>query len=639
MTRKLSRLTEVLLQQHRAIILILHVCLISASLLISWLLRFEFVMRNGAILVGALPILIFLRLTAMARFNLLHGNWRFTGVDDAADIVKATAVGSIAFFAVIRLVLHIATFPISVYIIEAVLTGCMLATVRLSFRVLAEASGHVSANCPRKQVALIGAGFAAQMIIRELRARSKSYWVVGCLDDDPRKKGSKVLGKPVLGTVDDLPEVAARHGVEEVLIAVPSATSSQMRRFVDVCDAADLKYATVPSLNDLISGKAQINDIRNVDLEDLLGRQPIRLDIDFVRRAITGKVVLVTGAAGSIGSELCRQILHYEPSKLICLDHSETGLFYLQMELGSARAIYCVADYTHGERMSRLFAMHSVHTVFHAGAYKHVPLMEANLREALDNNVFGLKNFLEIAEAAHCQAFVLISSDKAVNPTSFMGCTKRLGELMLSSRPASGMRCVSVRFGNVLGSQGSVVPVFQKQLAEDRRLTVTHPEMTRYFMTIREAVSLVLQAAAIGNHRDILVLDMGEPVRIVDLARTLIRLSGRNEHEVEIVFTGLRPGEKLYEELFYEDEGMFATQCPHINRTQGIRSSWVDLKNELDQLHQTMFHVSDAEIRRQVQRIIPQYAIHPEQSETPVQSHTWRDPRPTFGLAAAASQD
>src|SRR5262249_35926706 len=342
------------------------------------------------------------------------------------------------------------------------------------------------------------------------------------------------------------------------LIAVPSASGAQMRRFVQICESAGLKSSTVPALKDLISGKSKINEVHAVNLDDLLGREPVSGDLFSVRHVLTERTILVTGAAGSIGSELCRQILEYEPLRLVCVDQNETGLFYLQMELErlsqASRVTYCVADYTDSERMLRIFGVNRVDIVFHAAAYKHVPLMEHNAREALQNNVFGLLRLLDVANTAQCQSFILISSDKAVNPSSIMGCTKRICELIMASFPSAQMRCVSVRFGNVLGSQGSVVPVFQKQLVEKQRITVTHPEITRFFMTIQEAVSLVLQAGAIGVDGDILVLDMGEPVRIVDLARTLIRLSGKTEKEVEIAFTGLRPGEKLYEELFYADE-------------------------------------------------------------------------------------
>ncbi|HWR14172.1 MAG TPA: nucleoside-diphosphate sugar epimerase/dehydratase [Terriglobales bacterium] len=560
-------------------------------------------------LISAAPILVLFRLIAMWRFNLLHGYWRFTGVDDASDIVKASAVGSLAFLVIIRFGLGVQAFPISVYVIEGVFFAFLLASVRLGFRILAEASLRMPATSPRKQVVIIGAGFAAQMIVRELTGTASGYWIVGCLDDDPKKRGTKIIGKPVLGTVDNLPELAAAHRIDEVLIAVPSASGAQMRRFVEACQKARLKFATVPSLQDLIAGRARIQDIRPVDVNDLLGRDPVKIDMESVRSVLEGQTVMVTGAAGSIGSELCRQILRYNPARLLCLDQNETGLFYLQFELNSAIASFWVADYTNAEYMENLLSRQAVQIIFHAAAYKHVPLMEDNPNEAIQNNVIGLDRFIQVADRAQCRSFVMISSDKAVNPSSLMGATKRIGELLLCSKPTSGMRCVSVRFGNVLGSQGSVIPVFQKQLAEQRRITVTHPDITRYFMTISEAVSLVLQASAIGVHRDILVLDMGEPIRITDLARTLIRLSGKSEDDVEIVYTGLRPGEKLYEELFYDYETVLNTECSKIKRAQTATLPWKDMRATLDALRAVKVKGTEYEIRAMVKVIVPEYTF------------------------------
>jgi FlaA1/EpsC-like NDP-sugar epimerase len=589
------------------LVLLLHIFLIFGSLLISWLLRFEFRFKDPRMVLSAVPILMLFRLTALSRFRLLHGHWRYTDIDDAADIAKATAVGSIAFFVSMRYVLGVVAFPLSIYVVEMIVNGCAVAGVRIAFRVMAEAAAHISTGRDRKQVLVIGAGFGAQMILRELRHNDSGHWVIGCLDDDPTKFGLKIQGKEVLGTVDEIAAISAEHGVDEVLIAVPSATGKQMQRFVGLCEESGLKFSTVPSLQDLVSGRAKINEVREVNVDDLLGRDPIKIDLESVRSVLTGKVVLVTGAAGSIGSELCRQILQYSPARLVCLDQSETGLFYLQMELGPRQTYYCVADVTNTERMRWVFETQQVDIVFHAAAYKHVPLMEENPREALHNNVFGLMRLLDVAEAADCQSFIMISSDKAVNPTNVMGATKRIGELMLAARPESSMRCVSVRFGNVLGSQGSVIPVFQRQLAENKPLTVTHPDITRFFMTIREAVSLVLQAAAIGTHRDILVLDMGEPVRIVDLARTLVRLSGKSESQIPISFTGLRPGEKLYEELFYSYEKAMVTQCSKIRRTSGRIVNWLHLKSGLERLRIALFDNSLPQIRSQIKAIVPEY--------------------------------
>ena len=366
---------------------------------------------------------------------------------------------------------------------------------------------------------------------------------------------------------------------------------------------------SLPPRGDAILDCASSQSSQDLDFNQLLGRAPAPIDCESVRTGVARKVVLVTGAAGSIGSELTRQILRFGPAKLICLDQSETGLFHLNAELDDNRVSMCLADYVEPNGMRRVFATHKVQVVFHAAAYKHVPFMETNPREALQNNVFGLKLLLDVAEAARCEAFILISSDKAVNPTSVMGCTKRIGELMLSSRPASCMRCVSVRFGNVLGSQGSVVPVFQKLLAENKPITLTHPDITRFFMTIREAVSLVLQASAIGQNRDILVFDMGEPIRILDLAQNLARLSGKSEDDVKVTVIGLRPGEKLYEELFYEDEVILDTTCAKIKQTRSPdTTNRTTLTARLEDIGRVMFEISDLELRSKLRDIVPQYA-------------------------------
>ena len=466
-----------------------------------------------------------------------------------------------------------------------------------------------------RRVLIVGAGFAAQLLIRELKQATPAWIVVGCVDDEKSKVGSKVHGVPVLGTIDQLPEQSVKNRVFEALIAMPSATSAQMQRVVQICYGAGLRYRTIPSLRELVGGQSSVGQLREVKLDDLLGRDPVRLDLEPVRRMIRGTPVLVTGAAGSIGSELAYQILQYDPSVLVCLDQDESGLFELQQRLSrldpNAKAEFCIADIIDTNRIEGILSRFAISTVFHAAAYKHVPLTESNVSEALRNNVFGLTSMLDAAETCRCSSFVLISSDKAVNPSSFMGCTKRLGELILATRPSSNMRCVTVRFGNVLGSQGSVVPLFQHQIRSTRRLTVTHPEITRYFMTIPEAVALVLQAFAAGEHRDLLVLDMGKPVQIVDLANTLIKLSGIPEKEVQIVFTGLRPGEKLYEELFYQHEDPSPTTIGKIMRAKSSTTNWDTLSWHLNALHTMIGNEAQDTIRTRMKQIIPEYIYTP----------------------------
>jgi len=591
-------------------------CLIVCSLILAWLLRFDFTLPYRPILLSAIPILVFTRVATIAYFGLFRGWWKYAGIRDAIDILKAVGTGSILFWAIMRFALKVTAFPRTIYVLEALLTAGLLVGVRLLSRVVAESVRENITSC--KRVILIGAGSAAHMILREIRRPGSGYVAVGCLDDDRSKLGIRIDNVRVLGTVDQLSEVLSSESTDEVLIAVPSATGIQMRRFVEICNLAKISFRTVPALKDIIAGQVVVSQLRDVSLEDLLGRDPVQIDLEAVRRQIAGRRVLVTGAAGSIGSELCRQILDYGPAQLICLDQSETGLYFLRLahvghENGS-QLIFRVADICDGERIRGLLLELRPEIVFHAAAYKHVPMMESNVQEAVKNNVLGLVGLSELAAEAGCKSFVLISSDKAVNPTNVMGATKRICELILSAKPPNGMRCVSVRFGNVLGSSGSVVPVLRQQLRNHQPLTITHPDIKRFFMITAEAVALVLQAFAIGDHGDILVLDMGEPVRILDLARSLIRLSGKSEQDVEIQFTGLRAGEKLNEELFYEHETVTPTSCDRIKRTSGSLRDWTGLCRQLEELRASMSVDGAAPVRAKIKEIIPEYSFQSDVS-------------------------
>jgi FlaA1/EpsC-like NDP-sugar epimerase len=584
--------------------------LVCGALLLAWLLRFDFSLPYSNLLLGAAPILVAIRLVVLRMFNLHRGWWHFSGISEAVKIVKAVAVGTVLFWLVLT-ALRVTSFPRSIYILEAILTVAFLSGGRLFSRMLAHSVQPD--KMPSRKVILIGAGFAAQMVIREIESADSGYEVLGCVDDDPSKRGIHIQGVAVIGRVDQLKSLRDRFPADEVLIAIPSATGEQMQRFIKICQEAKLPFKTVPALRDIFNGKLTIGQIREVRIEDLLGREPVEMDLEFVRRELEGKVVLVTGAAGSIGSELCRQIRTYNPARLICVDQSETGIFYLQQEFADTENgqsfVFSVADVADEWRIRALFKEHRPHVVFHAAAYKHVPIMEQNPHEAVKNNVFALKGLLDIAEENDCQSFVLISSDKAVNPANIMGATKRLCELMMACREPKTMRCVSVRFGNVLGSNGSVVPIFQQQLRNNQPLTVTHRDIRRFFMTTREAVSLVLQAFVIGEHTDILVLDMGEPVSILELAKTLIHLCGKTEAEVGIRFTGLREGEKLHEELFSSAEQVAVTSRQKIRRVRSSPIAWPALMRYLAELEVALEVDSAAEIREKIREIVPEYLI------------------------------
>jgi FlaA1/EpsC-like NDP-sugar epimerase len=581
--------------------------LVTVSATTAWLLRFDFAFPRRSVFLDALPLLLLLRLLSLKCFNLFHGYWRFTGVIDALDVLKAVTMGSWVFLIVERWIVQERSFPISVYFIEAILTMAALIGVRVFSHAFPPNAQLHNRRSTDKRVVIIGAGCGAAMLLREL-PRS-GYTALALVDDDPQKAGVALHGVTVRGKVCDLREVVRLYNPTELLIAIPSATSDQMRHIAECCDRTGLPYRTIPGLGDMIHGKGTVEQLREVNLEDLLGRDAIHLDLDSVRRRIAGRVVMVTGAAGSIGSELSRQLMRYNPEKLICVDQAETPLFYLQQANANSavKVTYCIADIADRARMQEVIHEHDVQVIFHAAAYKHVPLMEENLREALKNNVFGLLSLLEVADESNCDDFIFISSDKAVSPTSFMGCTKRIGELIIAGRPFARMRCLSVRFGNVLGSQGSVIPIFQEQIKVKRQITVTHPEITRYFMTIPEAASLVLQAFVIGRNGDTLVLDMGKPIRILDMAKTLIRLSGIPQNEVKIVFTGLRPGEKLFEDLLYEFERRQSTGVEKVLRTSGPVVLWPKLLADLTALRTESLTGIPARIRAQMKQIVPQY--------------------------------
>jgi len=626
----------VLLRYRSWFIALFQAWLIICSLILAWFLRFDFTLPYRSTLLLAVPVLVLTRLAAMAYFGLLRGWWKYVGIADGIDILKAVGMGSVLFWFIMRMALGATAFPRTIYVMEALLTAGLLTGVRLLSRAIAESMRENISSC--KRVILIGAGTAAHTILRELRKRGSSYVAVGCVDDDQSKQGIRIDNVRVLGTVNQLSEVLSSEPVDEVLIAVPSASGAQMRVFVEACNNAKIKFRTVPALKDIIAGHVAVNQLREVSLEDLLGREPVQIDLESVRRQIAGRCVLVTGAAGSIGSEICRQILDYSPSRLICFDQSETGLYFLQLGLlahkNGAQLAFRVGDICDRERVRSLLREFRPEIVFHAAAYKHVPMMESNVQEVVKNNVIGLLGLLDLADESGCKSFVLISSDKAVNPTNVMGATKRICELIISSRPPNGMRCVSVRFGNVLGSSGSVIPVLRQQLINHQPLTITHPDIRRFFMLTPEAVALVLQAFAVGYHGDILVLDMGESVRILDLARNLIRLSGRSDQDVEIQFTGLREGEKLDEELFYEHENVAPTVCEKIKRTNGAHRNWQQLCLQLGELRTALTADDAAPIRAKIKQIVPEYSVAGQP-----RSHRNRKTGPEIVLQQAAGDD
>ncbi len=505
--------------------------------------------------------------------------------------------------------------PRSVLILDPLLLIIAMGGSRLAYRAWKEHRLASVLHPGSKPVLVAGAGSAADFLLRELARNPAGFHVVGLLDDSRDKKGRLVQGVPVLGTLDDVVVCAHEMRVEDVVLALPSAAHEVRKRVTEICAKDGLKVMTIPSLEDLVAGRISVSNLRRIELDDLLGRDPVQLDDSGLHQLLTGQVVMVTGAGGSIGSELCRQIARFAPAKLVLFEQSELALYAMEQELSQhfpqLSIVPVIGDVKNAAWVKRVLVEHRPAVMFHAAAYKHVPLMEnCNAWEAVRNNVMGTQVVATAAQENGVGTFVMISTDKAVNPTNVMGATKRLAEMSCQAmQKADGTRYVSVRFGNVLGSSGSVIPKFQKQIEAGGPVTVTHPDITRYFMSISEAAQLVLQAGLMGKGGEILILDMGEPVKIAELAKLMIRLSEVDEGSIRINYTGLRPGEKLYEEFLADDESTLPTPHPKL-RVVKARASDSDWYAEcLDWLgHSDMY--DEAAVKRQLSIWVPEY--HPE---------------------------
>jgi len=510
------------------------------------------------------------------RFGLYRGIWRFASLPDLKRIVLAVGVAALLIPLVLILFRVNTALPRSVLILDPLLLIILMGGSRLAYRAWKEHRLASVLHPDSRPVLVAGAGSAADFLLRELARNPAGFHVVGLLDDSRDKQGRLVQGIPVLGALADVADWAKRMDVDDIVLALPSAAHEVRKRITQRCTEVGLNVLTVPSLEDLVAGRVSVSSLRRIELDDLLGRDPVQLDDSGLHTLLTGQVVMVTGAGGSIGAELCRQIARFAPGKLVLFEQSELALYAMEQELAQRFTNLAIApvigDVKDTVWVNQVMADYRPAVVFHAAAYKHVPMMEnRNAWEAVRNNVLGTQVVAMAAQAHGVGKFVLISTDKAVNPTNVMGATKRLAEMacqaMQQRQPdqqPGGTRFVSVRFGNVLGSSGSVIPKFQKQIESGGPVTVTHPEITRYFMSISEAAQLVLQAGLMGEGGEIFVLDMGEPVKIVELARLMIRLSGADEDHIHITYTGLRPGEKLFEELLNDDESTLPTPHPKL---------------------------------------------------------------------------
>ena len=598
------------------------VAVLSVAYWLAFLFRFEFSLPTSyfRVVLATWPYIVILHYAALSLFRVPQMSWRYIGIGDLGRMFAALTSSTLV-LVIARLVGPfvkrggVVGIPFGVIAMSFCLTLLGLVGVRAARRLYGEARDRrrQTSGEERHRVLLIGAGQAGVLVAREIASRPDlNLQPVGFLDDDAKKIGTSISGVPVLGTIENVGSIAARKRVDRVLITIASAPGERIRRITELCRDADLETKIIPGIYEIVGDKVNLSRIREVAIEDLLGREPVQLDEEIVGSSIRSRVVIVTGAGGSIGSELCRQVCRFGPARLILVERYENALFEIHRELTSLFPQVPIdpkiGDVSDAERMDEIFGAAKPEIVFHAAAHKHVPMMEWNPSEAAKNNVGGTRILADLSDRYGVQRFVLISTDKAVNPTSVMGATKRVAEIYIQALSRrSETRFVTVRFGNVLGSAGSVIPIFRDQIAKGGPITVTHPEMRRYFMTIPEASQLVLQAGAMGEGGEIYILDMGEPVRIVDLARDLITLSGlRPDKDIEIRFSGVRPGEKLFEELSTEPEQAEKTKHPKIFIGRIEPHPWDDVVEGIDALL-ICARRPDGDPRSALAALVPEY--------------------------------
>jgi FlaA1/EpsC-like NDP-sugar epimerase len=603
--------------------------LIFLSYYFAYYLRFEGSIPPGemANFLWTVMWIVPVKLIGLIFFDLYKGMWRYTSLHDLLNLIKACVASSSIIMVVLLISTRFIGFPRSVFIIDFLLTFLLLGGFRLGIRLYyhqKSSSGSLFFDASAsnyKRLLIVGAGDASEKLLREIRENGTlQYDVVGLLDDDSSRLRKTIHGVPVLGAVKDMGSIARAASVDEIVIAVPSASVTEMRRFVECCEETGLPYKTLPVLSELLDGKVSVSSVREVRYEDLLRREPVYLEQGLIGEYLTDKRVMVTGGAGSIGAELCRQIAQFKPAMLVLADRSESGLYETELELVAKfpdlNTVPVLGPIQYRYLLERVFEKHSPQVVFHAAAYKHVPLMETQPWEAVFNNIVGSQTLLDLCHLNGVERIVVVSTDKAVRPTNVMGASKRVVELLTQIYAHEyNSRCMAVRFGNVVGSAGSVLPLFKKQIGRGGPVTVTHPEVTRYFMTIPESAQLILQAGAIGSGGEIFVLKMGTPVRIDDMARDLIRMSGLKPGlDIEVKYVGLRPGEKLYEELITEGEGIQDTRHEDIMVLNCENGSCLsEINGQIEGLVR-LSEVCDAEgIRNALKQIVPEY--------TP-----WRDP-------------
>lgn len=583
---------RLLLNSKRFVIMLIDA---ACSVLAYWLafaLRFNFSIPDLYLTMfyKTVAAIVIVRIVCFYFFGLYAGVWRYVSMNDLVRIIKATVIGSCLFVSYIGLVYHWIDFSRSVFIIDWFVIVFLVGGTRFLYRLFRE-SYPVRIARDKKRVIIVGAGRAGEMLLREMKLNARiAYHPVGFLDDDHAKKGARIHGLPVLGRIDDLTRIVVKKEIEEAVIAIPSLTGKEMRHIIGLCDAAGIICKTVPAISDILNGTVHVNQIREIRIEDVLGREHVELNEDQIRQYLTGKRVMVTGAAGSIGSELCRQIMKMGPELLVLYERVENEIYRINMEFSQVfegkEYEMVLGDILDRERLGWAMETYKPQVVFHAAAYKHVPIMEAHPGLAVKNNIEGTYNVVKESIRSGVDKFVLISTDKAVRPANVMGATKRIAELICQGMNGENKtKFIAVRFGNVLNSAGSVIPLFKEQIVKGGPVTVTHPEMTRYFMSIPEAAQLVMQAGAMGRGGEIFVLDMGQPVKIMDLANDMIRLMGlKVGDDIDIVYTGLRPGEKLHEELVSEEEQSVKTMHGKITMVKSPPVDWPRLKERIENI-------------------------------------------------------
>ena len=596
-------------------IIVLHDLIMAAvAWQLAWLIRFNFELvayPNWKLSLYALPLVVLVQGLTSYRFGLYRGLWRFASLPDLWNIFRAAIIGALCVTLVLFISIRLNGIPRSILILYPVFLIFLLGGPRLGYRFWKDHSFKLNSEATGQRVLIIGAGSAGEMLVREM-LREGSYKPIGFIDDNPGIKNSELHGISIIGTVDDIQAINQRHEIDNIVIAVPTATDEQMQRIVNNCESTGVPIRTLPRLQDMVSSQVVLDALREVSIEDLLGREKVELDWGIIQQGITNKTVLVSGGGGSIGSELCHQIARLNPAALIIYEHSEFNLYSTQMELNKAYpdlALFAVlGNICDRDNVEQVLKRHRPDILFHAAAYKHVPLLQNQLRVAAQNNIFGTKNMAELAIKYNCQKFVFISTDKAVNPANILGASKRIAEMYCEWKNQGGVtKFITVRFGNVLGSAGSVVPLFRSQIKSGGPVTVTDPEITRFFMTIPEACQLILQSGAMGNGGEIFVLDMGQAIKIAYLAEQMIKLSGRKPNEdIKITYTGLRPGEKLYEELFYENEDRKETEHVKILLANHPEIDWQNLENLISEMEAAVAKFNDKEISKLFAQLVPE---------------------------------